>query len=387
MARGNYAAAEAKFLESQDLWPGNPDGFVGRARILEMRACWSQALECWKEIAKKFPNNMAAKIGQANMYLELGEYPVAEAIFLEAQKTWPRKPNAFVGYARVAQCRFQWREALRRWTNVLKTFPENKPALIGLGNAHLELDDFSTAEAIFLEARNKWPDNPVSAVGYARAAQAQCHWVEALERWQEALARWRAVAEKSPGNLHALIGQANAFLELGNYAAADAIFVGLINDFPDSPGGFVGYARSAHMQCRWEEALVRWEEVLRHFPSEMTALVGKGNACLELNDYDVAETIFLRVQEQWPDNPRAFIANARVAQLQCNWEEALERWEKVLRKFPNNIPARIELGSVLLELGEFDKAEEIFLEAQKKWPNRNRPFYLHHRVLELQRRM
>lgn len=330
---------------------------------------------------------MMATVARANKLMECGEYELAEAMFLECRNESPENPAAYVGYARVAQMQCNWNGALLRWQRVLERFPGNIAASIGKANTCLELGKYEEAEAYYLEAQTKWPNDPRAFVGYARAAQMQCRWTDAMLRWESALGKWVSELERSPGNMVASIGRANICLELGQFELAETYFLDAQLKWPGNPNSFVGYARVAQMQCLWSEALKRWQVVLERFPKNMPASIGRANASLELEAYGDAETYFNEAQLKWPDNPNAFIGYARVAQMQYLWEEALVRWQRVLDKFPYNVHAPVELGSVLLELGEFDKAEEIFLEAQKKWPNRNRPFYLHHRVLELQRRM
>jgi tetratricopeptide (TPR) repeat protein len=118
----------------------------------------------------------------------------------------------------------------------------------------------------------------------------------------------------------------------------------------------------------------------------MEQLLKQGNALLELGKLEQAEAVFQDACSRWPDRPGAFMAYARVAELQGCWAEALERWQQVEEMFPNNTRTCIEQVNALIELEEFHRAEELCVLQQDKWPNNIRPFYLHDLILERRRR-
>ena len=63
-----------------------------------------------------------------------------------------------------------------------------------------------------------WPDHPRILTGYARAAQLQQRWAEALERWQR-------VQDVLPEDMHARMEQVNALTELGELEQAEELCV------------------------------------------------------------------------------------------------------------------------------------------------------------------
>ena len=120
-------------------------------------------------------------IKQANTLIELGELDKAEAVFKDACSRWPDNTSILTGYARVAMLQRRWMEALERWRRVQEVLPESPWASIGQGNALIELGEFDKAEAVFKDARSRWPDNSSVLTGYARVAMLQRRWMEALE--------------------------------------------------------------------------------------------------------------------------------------------------------------------------------------------------------------
>ena len=216
-------------------------------------------------------------------------------------------------------------------------------------------------------------------MGYARIAEAQGHWPEALQRW-------RRVQEVVPDNPWAWIGQGNALLELGEFDEAESVFQGARARWPDQPGVLTGHARAAMLQQRWAEALDRWRDILCVRQELPQAWIGQGKALLELGELEEAEAILREAQSRWPDHPAVLMGYARTAEAQGHWIEALQRWMLVEAVSPNNEYARMEQANALIELGELDRAEELCLSEQAKWPNNIRPYYLHHLVLERCRR-
>ena len=119
----------------------------------------------------------------------------------------------------------------------------------------------------------------------------------------------------------------------------------------------------------------------------MDNLIEQANALIEMGELEQAEAVFQGALSRWPDHPQILTGYARAATLQRRWAEALERWQRVQDVLPDNMPARMNQISALTELGELERAEKLCVAAQARWLNELRPFYLHHIVVERQRRM
>jgi tetratricopeptide (TPR) repeat protein len=61
---------------------------------------------------------------------------------------------------------------------------------------------------------------------------------------------------------------------------------------------------------------------------------------------------------------------ARWEMRQCNWDLAVEKWQKAIELLPDEIAAYNGMGNALMQLKQFDRAESIFLEITHKWPDK-----------------
>ena len=77
--------------------------------------------------------------------------------------------------------------------------------------------------------------------------------------------------------------------------------------------------------------------------------------------------------------------SARNAQHCHKWETALAGWEDVIARFPRNLNARIQYGTVLIRMGYFKKAEIVFRKAAELWPKSSSPLAALARVSQAKR--
>jgi tetratricopeptide (TPR) repeat protein len=89
------------------------------------------------------------------------------------------------------------------------------------------------------------------------------------------------------------------------------------------------------------------------------------------NNYLIeSEQVFQHLSFEYPNKPQGYEGLARVAMRSQKWELALKRWAKVIRLFPNRIPARVALGNILIELNQFERAKLVFQDLVKTYPDK-----------------
>lgn len=160
-----------------------------------------------------------------------------------------------------------------------------------------------------------------------------------------------------------------------------------------------------------------------NLPNEIQKVIERGITLLKSEKFNEADAVFLYAQKKWPDNPLPYIGSARTAHFSNNNNLSLECWIIAREKFPADMQILKGLGSIYLDLKEFDKAskcftevhnleansfrelnkfmqgvnvlidseeytkaEDLLREAKIRWPEKINPFHAHHRLLELNRR-
>jgi hypothetical protein len=133
-------------------------------------------------------------VGLAEALLQQKRYDEAERLFITAQISAPENRNVAAALARVAVGREDWEDAERRWSAVLRRFPNASLAWHGLASARWKRRDIVGTEIILEEALGRFSsDGPLLALFATMANEAQ-NWPEAERRW----ARVRAVAPHNP---------------------------------------------------------------------------------------------------------------------------------------------------------------------------------------------
>ena len=198
--------------------------------------------------------------------------------------------------------------------------------------------------------------------GFAREAEAQQDWAQALSRWN--LAR-RSFPSEPAGH----IGAAVALRELGRFDEAEAVIGEALLRFPNDPAPRIGWAALTHGRGDWAAAAKRWGNVRTHFPKEpagyllgLAALRGLGR------DAD-AEALLRAGLEQCPGDAALAIEYARLAHAARDWPEAARRWERVRACAPGQPAGYAGGAQALREDARLGEADTLLRDAARRFPD------------------
>ena len=79
-----------------------------------------------------------------------------------------------------------------------------------------------------------------------------------------------------------------------------------------------------------------------------------------------AEALLLEGEARFPEDPQIFIDRAAIAEAARNWPEALERFEAMLQRFPDNGWACLRVAVLLRQVGRVDEAERVLEQGQRR---------------------
>jgi tetratricopeptide (TPR) repeat protein len=215
------------------------------------------------------------------------------------------------------------------------------------------------AKQFYEEVTEHIPDKPLGSVGMAQVAMQRRAWQEALTWWNEVIGRFG----DKPAAFW-LGGQATTLMELRRFEEAENIFHRLIRDFNNDPPGFVGLAQLAMLRGRWSDALRFWDEVVTRFGDQATPdwEAGRASALSHLDRVDDAESLLLRLANDFPTQSPGFVGLAQIAMQRRDWQEALARWDDVMARFSRTASQQWQVSRayVLVELGRGEEAEAAF---------------------------
>lgn len=182
-----------------------------------------------------------------------------------------------------------------------------------------------------------------------------------MGRLAEARRCYEAALALAPAYAEAFSNRANLLTELGvlDEALADARRAIDIN--PRLADAYINAGAAELAAGRYEQAL-RWADALANFaPLHVGAMVVKAKALSYLHRLDEALVEVRRAVASLPDNGEAQNALGEVLQARGNTAEALAAFERsalALGFAPEK--ALLNRASLLMELGERDKAEQAF---------------------------
>jgi tetratricopeptide (TPR) repeat protein len=96
------------------------------------RKDWSEAIQCWAQVCKAFPEIVDGYVHGAFALASVGEFGAADAIMDEAMSRFPGKHSVIMQRSYIPVIQRNWPEAVRRWRFVLERFPEDKEAIDAL---------------------------------------------------------------------------------------------------------------------------------------------------------------------------------------------------------------------------------------------------------------
>jgi tetratricopeptide (TPR) repeat protein len=250
------------------------------------------ALTHWRDAVVRVPFFAKTHKDALDILLHLRLYDEAETIMKEGMHLYPAEPHYAGGYAEVAETRRDLPEALARWKQVMKRYPNWWKAHVHYAIMLSATDQPDQADAVLNKAATLFPSEVLVGIEWARNA------VRRTDN-EMALARWQQVWDQTKHGV-ADVGIADALMALGRLEEAEQR---LIEAKPRSPLAVEVYMKLAHVARQRgdnEEAVRRWDEVKRRFPLLRFGYDGEIRLLGELGRFNEAEQVILQAKERFP---------------------------------------------------------------------------------------
>jgi len=208
-------------------------------------------------------------------------------------------------------------------------------------------------------------------------------------RVDEAIRRYRIVTSLRPDLVAALVNLGNIYLELDRLDDARSNYAAALKNDPNSPAAYYGLGQVALSRRNYAEAVEHFEKALAlapdanriHYALAM-AYRGLGNtekAKLHLAQQGpvgvrVADPLMDRLV-QLVEGARVHLMRGKVALEAKRYEEAANEFRKAIEARPDSVPAHVNLGATLTQLGDLKGAAEEFTRAVAIDPNNANAHY------------
>ncbi|WP_413161120.1 tetratricopeptide repeat protein [Capilliphycus salinus ALCB114379] len=394
--QGNFSEAAACYEKIIEIDPQDSRPYERLGNLYRSLEHSTKAIDYYELAIARNPNNFYWHMDVGNCFFQLKKLTEAIHHYQRALEINPQNPNSYRRIGDAYQEKYNFSEAINFYQKGLEISPLDFWLTINLGDSLTKIGKFSEAisyykTAIEIDSKHftgysKWalaeanlghietaveiyqnailaePNNPDF---YCYFAGFQINYLKASKA---ALINYKTALKIDYQHFPSLMGQGNLLLGLGRFNEAKTFFDRLIENFPDKSQAFLNWARIGQRCQDYALALERWEQVLKRFPDNLQAHVGKGSTLIELGRFEEAKIIFTDISKQFPDSYEGLCGLCQVAERSQQWELALEEWEKVIYAFPQYPIAHLRRAAILIQFGEFQQAETKLKQSVENLP-------------------
>ncbi len=359
---GRLDEVDALLEVALDRFPTEPALFIDYGRNAEIRQNWHGMAERFAEVRERFPDNALGYSGSAQALSRMGKIPDAEALLEAGQQRLPNEAALFIEHARMAELRRDWVALESRCAALRERFPDEPWPYAGGARALRGLGRYAEVDALLTDADLRFPINSAFWIEYARAADDR-------EDWPEALSRCKVIRDQFPDVGWGYVGAANALDHLGRREEARLLLETGLARVPTDDDPLGGYCWLAQNRADWPEAVTRWEGYRRRFPDRAIGYSAESVALRELSRLDEAEALVLEGLRRHPDDSELLANSGFLATARKDWEQALQRWQAYIDRFPDHVTGHIQAAIALRELTRFTDADIILRDALRQFPD------------------
>jgi len=283
--------------------------------------------------------------------LREGDLQRCEAICETLLKLNPREVNSLRLRAQVWERRGDLELAASGFEAVLAITPDFAHACADLGRVQLALEQYHSAEqslrrALSLDDRLKAPRRLLEKVLLAQGKTDQSAQIAALNRQSEELKN--------------KVIEASSLLKAGDRAGSEKLCQEVLAVDPDNVGAkelMIDHALDSG-RARWAEELSR--QLIRKMPERLKWWLRLAAALSRQDKIIEAEEAVQHVLNIDSDRSEARMLLGDIFAKDNRFQAALEQYNLVLEKTPDNVVALSQKATVLKTLGEQDQAVEVY---------------------------
>jgi tetratricopeptide (TPR) repeat protein len=196
-------------------------------------------------------------------------------------------------------------------------------------------------------------------------------------RVDDAIKRFQTVASLQPDFIAALVNLGNIYLEVNRLDDAKKSFSSALQKATNNPAAHYGLGQIALSRRSYTEAIEHFEKALTLAPEAnrihyALAMAYRGLRNSEKTKFHLTRqgTVGVKVADPLTDKLQSLVAGARLHLVRGKlaleakrYQEAAAEFRKALEADPDSVPAHINLGAALTQLGDQKGAAEQFQRA------------------------
>lgn len=375
-----FQTAAEVFADLERTNPENLEAKVGLARALAGSGDYARALLRYDEVLRTSPNNYDALQGKAFVLYWTRQYEQARTLFQVLAAREPRDPQNAEALEKIlkAEEEVRWMamrpppdappEALLRFhLKRLESFPGDKDALKGLGNAQARLRNYPAAIGAYRRALELGRDDTTTKMELARVLSLDGQYGASVQLYREilnsktddtdalealasvyvrsgqpseALPLIEKLCAREPSNMAYRLELARAQARLKRYAEARSSVTAVLSKDPQNRDARRELANLDLLEGQLETALNEFNRLVTEKPDDFEARLGLARALYYREDLGAAHRLARRLVAGRPDSFDALFLLASVERARHNPKNALTVLDQAEQLDPHNVELR-----------------------------------------------
>ena len=293
-------------------------------------------------------------------FAQKGDLTCAVAAFKQALRLEPHRAEAHFDLGLVRQTQKQPAAAISEFRLALEYDPALLQAHCALGSS---LRDPTEAEAEFRKALAVNPQLVCALDGMAQVLVKERRYDAAIDCWRQALriepdAPDMQLALATATYKSAKARQADGLAPLDGAGVADAIrlLTDLLKSHPELTAAYSSLGNIYANERRDREAADEYQEVVRRNPADLVALAAEVKALIDTSAYTEALAPARNYVRLKPSDPSARVMLGTVYQQLGDYAKAEPELELGAARAPDDFEARYQLGLVFARMGKPNQA-------------------------------
>lgn len=393
-----YDVAERHFKRTTELQPDYTTSWKSLGMTYEARGLPEHAIRAYSESLKREPDDLPTRLKRAYLYQRVENLDAALADFQHIAKVYPRNTDAHIGAGLILMRKARYEEAIVHLGAALSLLSPSDPlyleVLTEIGHCNLSLKQYGKAREQFAQVLKLMPKNARAYEGQLQvllAQEAEAEILPFLRNWATQLPddprpllqiariyernrnprlaeeEYKQLLQKFPKQTEFVREYAQFLTRQGRVQEAATLYDQLLGDAPNEVFALLGKARIAERNNDAAQALELYQRVLAQNPDHEMALLGAAAMYRRLEQPEAAIEIYKRLTLTDTPNPLAFSSLLELYR-QANRTDDLLAYLKAMaqRHGTRFLPF---LASEMIQAGKGEEAVQLFQEMLQREPN------------------
>lgn len=292
-----------------------------------------------------------AYVNKAKKLIESKDYDGAVSVLISALDISDKDPLVFKYLGKISEVRRNFKDAYTYYEKSANLNPNDKEIWLRLGMSYLYSDILDKAIHCFELANRLAPMNTDVYTGWGMVYMKQKKYALAKDKFNQA-------AQISKYNFTAILLSAVMEMRLEEYAIAEEKLRFLVKVAPNE-GSLYEYSHLKLLQNKYQEAEMYANKVLAINKFMLPAYFILGEIYSVQNDYEKTEENFQRAQDNGLQSVNLYIEWGKCLVRLLKFEQAEEKFRKVLDLDAENNDAKIGLALIYAYRNDFNLTDEL----------------------------